>query len=79
MPLNKSVHSGDFSGGSQSSKVKDIENDNIGIAMDFNNFKKKEKTDRPNYTTDNMRKYSIKEEMIEEDETVKPPMVHPAT
>jgi len=78
MPMNKSVHSGDYSGGSHSSKkVRDIEEGNIGI-VDFNNFKKKSQdnvtgTDRPHRISDSMRKYSIKEELVEEELTVPMP------
>lgn len=79
MPLNKSVQSGDYSGGSgvnsgqskASHKVREIDDGNIQIDS-FQQFKKRSQdnvtgTDRPNRLSDSMRKYSIKEELVEEE------------
>lgn len=75
--LGASVNSGDLSGGSFSSnkkrKTKDIDEGNIQIA-DFKDFRKKRSADpkmnsqdRSIKTVSDMRKYSIKEELNEDD------------
>jgi len=73
LPMGHSVQSGDYSGGSQGSsskmKARDIDNNNDISIEAFLPKKKADKstTDRPHHITDSLKKYSIKEEMIEDD------------